>query len=321
MSLVTIIIPCYNAESFVADAIESAFAQTFKDIEIIVVDDGSTDGTIDVINRYANRIRILRQRNLGAPAARNNGMRAARGEFVQFLDADDILLPSKVEVCIQHFEPDIDVVFCDYIDEDALERRGGSLVKRAIYSLQRPPPHWDPNDVVTSTLKSPVTTLAPLFRLSTLQQLGGWDERLKNNQDIELTFRLALNGARFKKIDQALVQVRHHRSATRIRMRPDSHRGVLHATRIMHEQALKLNALTPSLRTALAARYARWGRIAYLRGDRDIARNAFELARSMDRDAKPSGCPLYNAAARLLGLERMVAITAVCARVLKFGSR
>jgi len=95
--LVSIIIPCHNAEPWVAAAVESALAQTWEDIEVIAVNDGSTDGSAGVLRRLAGpRVRVIDQPNSGASSARNSGLRAAGGEFIQFLDADDLLAPAKV---------------------------------------------------------------------------------------------------------------------------------------------------------------------------------------------------------------------------------
>jgi glycosyltransferase involved in cell wall biosynthesis len=95
--LVSIVVPCYNAAPWVAAAIESALAQTWPEIEVIAVNDGSVDDSIGVLRRFEGpRVRILDQPNRGASAARNAGMRAATGKYIQFLDADDLLTPDKV---------------------------------------------------------------------------------------------------------------------------------------------------------------------------------------------------------------------------------
>src|SRR3954463_8415699 len=94
--LVSIIIPCFNAERYVGDAIRSALAQTYDSIEVIVIDDGSTDGSLKVIKSFGDAVRIESQPNAGACAARNHGIDLARGEYVQFLDADDLLHPEKI---------------------------------------------------------------------------------------------------------------------------------------------------------------------------------------------------------------------------------
>ncbi len=94
---VSIIINNYNYASYVGQAIDSALAQSWRDCEVIVVDDGSSDGSWPLIERYRDRARVLRQENGGQGAAYNAGWRMARGEFVLFLDADDLLDPGAIE--------------------------------------------------------------------------------------------------------------------------------------------------------------------------------------------------------------------------------
>jgi glycosyltransferase involved in cell wall biosynthesis len=95
--LVSIIIPCYNAEPWIAAAVDSALAQSWQEIEVIAVNDGSSDGSLAVLRRLAGpKVRVVDQPNRGAAAARNAGLSMARGEFVQFLDADDLLTPGKI---------------------------------------------------------------------------------------------------------------------------------------------------------------------------------------------------------------------------------
>ena len=95
-SLVSIITPCYNGEKYVAHTIRSVLAQTYENWELIIVDDGSTDGSASIIRSFAqtdSRIRFIRQENAGSAAARNAGIRAARGRFLALLDADDVWEP------------------------------------------------------------------------------------------------------------------------------------------------------------------------------------------------------------------------------------
>jgi|CZKI01.1.fsa_nt_gi glycosyltransferase involved in cell wall biosynthesis len=95
--LVSIIIPCFNAEHWVSAAIESALGQTWRETEVIAINDGSSDGSPAVLRRYVGpRVQVIDRPNRGAAAARNAGMRAAKGEFIQFLDADDLLTPAKI---------------------------------------------------------------------------------------------------------------------------------------------------------------------------------------------------------------------------------
>ena len=93
--LTSVVIPCYNAEGYVGEAIESALNQTYRPVEVIVIDDGSTDGSLDVIRSFGDRIRYESGPNRGPSAARNRGVQLARGELIQFLDADDVLHPEK----------------------------------------------------------------------------------------------------------------------------------------------------------------------------------------------------------------------------------
>ena len=94
---VSIIIPCFNAEAWVGAAIDSVLAQTWPETEVIAINDGSRDASLAEMRRFEGpRVRVLDQGNLGASAARNSGLRAASGEFIQFLDADDLLAPDKI---------------------------------------------------------------------------------------------------------------------------------------------------------------------------------------------------------------------------------
>ena len=97
MVKVSVIIPVYNVEPYLKQCMDSVVGQTLKDIEIICVDDGSTDGSLDILREYAaedNRIQIIEQKNAGAGAARNNGMRHATGKYLSFLDSDDFFEPT-----------------------------------------------------------------------------------------------------------------------------------------------------------------------------------------------------------------------------------
>src|SRR5215212_11526906 len=95
--LVSVVIPTYNRRRLVVEAVESALAQTYRPLEILVVDDGSTDGTEAELHRFGSAVRYLKQPNQGAAAARNRGIRAATGELVAFLDSDDLWAPAKIE--------------------------------------------------------------------------------------------------------------------------------------------------------------------------------------------------------------------------------
>src|SRR5512132_248706 len=95
--LVSVIVPAYNAGSTIAEAVESALAQTYRPLEVVVVDDGSTDDTAEVVaERFEDRVHIISAPHRGRGAARNTGLATARGAYIQFLDADDVLAPAKI---------------------------------------------------------------------------------------------------------------------------------------------------------------------------------------------------------------------------------
>ena len=111
---VSIVVPVYNAEQYVAETLRSVFAQTYQNFEVIIVDDGSPDRSIDICRQFTDpRIKIIQQSNRGLPGARNTGIRHAKGAYLAFLDADDLWLPEKLEKHIKHLEssPDIGVSF------------------------------------------------------------------------------------------------------------------------------------------------------------------------------------------------------------------
>jgi glycosyltransferase involved in cell wall biosynthesis len=126
---VSVVIPTYNAANVLTQAIDSALAQTYRPFEIIVIDDGSSDNTPDLLRAYGDRIRSLRQDNSGVYAARNRGIRAARGRYIAFLDADDVWLPGKLQrqVEILDKQPEFPVIHTD----TALIDAEGCLLKAA----------------------------------------------------------------------------------------------------------------------------------------------------------------------------------------------
>jgi glycosyltransferase involved in cell wall biosynthesis len=189
--LVSILIPCYNAERWIAQAIESALAQTWSEKEIFVVDDGSTDGSLDVIREYDGRIRWETGPNRGGNVARNRLLELARGEWVQYLDADDYLLPDKVARQMEFLatQAHVDVLFGPVTLEHWSER-GAQLELRPI-----PEPHdvW----LLLASRRMPPTG-APLWRKQAILDVGGWKPDQPCCQEYELYLRLLIGGRRFE---------------------------------------------------------------------------------------------------------------------------
>ena len=129
MPAVSVVIPSYNMGNYIGEAISSVLQQTYRDFEIIVVDDGSTDDTERIINRYNGNIRYIKQSNSGPAQARNLGIQHARGDFVSLLDADDLFIKNKLELQMKHLEkhPDIGILGGGCLLIDDIGQRLGKM--------------------------------------------------------------------------------------------------------------------------------------------------------------------------------------------------
>jgi glycosyltransferase involved in cell wall biosynthesis len=208
--LVSVVIPVYNGERYLAECLESVKKQTWPSIETIVVDDGSTDRSVEIASKDA-RVRLIRQSNRDVSAARNAGIQASQGEFVAFLDYDDLWLPEKVERQMGCFaqNPGTDVVFTDVIkfDDDGRtrhpqdRRRWASRLNgpRAFQSLAK---------------KNPILPSAVMAKKGSLLRAGLFDERFKTCGDYEMWLRMAGRGMRFVYLDHPLTRYRVHSANT-----------------------------------------------------------------------------------------------------------
>jgi glycosyltransferase involved in cell wall biosynthesis len=182
-ALVSVVVPCFNQAHFLPDAIESVLAQTYPNVEIVVVDDGSTDNTSAVVERYPG-VRAVRQRNQGLAAARNAGLKQATGAYVVFLDADDLLLPDALTVGERALEERPDVVFVFGCTMFAMD--DGS---------QAPPPHRPQmsGEYYAALLAGcPIMSIASvMFRRSIFDEMKPFDRSLRAAEDYELYYRLA----------------------------------------------------------------------------------------------------------------------------------
>lgn len=201
---VTIVIPAYNYAEFLAEAIDSALAQTHPVIEVLVVDDGSTDETPHLLEGYADRIRVVTQDNLGLAAARNTGLREASHELVAFLDADDRLLPHMVGL----LQGTLSLVGQEYALVAAchayIDASGRPLAK----AMRGPAETGEITraDLLLANRFAPSTVLA---RRDALLALGGFDEDLPRVEDRDLWLRLAEH-RRLMQVPDALAEVRLH---------------------------------------------------------------------------------------------------------------
>lgn len=193
---VSILIPCYNAEQWIAQAIESALVQTYANTEVIVVDDGSIDDSLGIIKSFGHKIRWETGPNRGGNAARNRLLELSTGKWLQYLDADDYLLPDKIQDQIHHLstEPEADIIFSPIVLE--CHQSGRIWCENTMI----PAPH-DPW-VLLFRWYLPQTG-SPLWSKQALLDVGGWRPDQPRCQEHELYLRLLIAGKRFSYCDSA----------------------------------------------------------------------------------------------------------------------
>lgn len=202
---VSVVIPTYNYAQFVSEAIDSVLAQTFPNVEIIVVDDGSTDNTKEVLSGYGAKIKYIFQKNKGVSAARNFGVRNSTGDLIAFLDADDTWFPDKIEKQIECFSVDAEVgyVHCSLEEYDVYKNIIGKYLDGAN--------GWLADDLLLlrPVIVGPGSTL--LLKRGVFDATGGFDERpiMRASEDWEFSYRLAkISKGAF--VPEVLVRYRNH---------------------------------------------------------------------------------------------------------------
>jgi glycosyltransferase involved in cell wall biosynthesis len=204
---ITVIIPTYNNAPYLPLALTSIFEQDFTAYEIIVVDDGSTDDTVRLLEPFAGRIQYIYQENAGSAAARNRGLGLARGQFVVFLDADDLLLPGKLrqQVAYLRERPSLGYVHSGWhqVDENG----------RLLQTVE--PWHQVPALTLEAWLQYKTVQLgAIMFRRRWLEQVGGLDPTLRQAHDVDLMLRLSLAGCQGEWLYAPTISYRQHSHST-----------------------------------------------------------------------------------------------------------
>jgi glycosyltransferase involved in cell wall biosynthesis len=211
MPRVSIIIPTYNGDRFIAETLESVLNQTYDNYEIIVIDDGSSDTTLQVLNHSlaqygelgGDRIRIVTQANQGVAAARNRGLELAQGELIIFLDQDDLLLPDKLATQVPYFDRFSDV---------GIVHSGWRLVDAQGNKLSDSEP-WRDVPVLNSASwirRMPALFSAMIFRRDWLERVNGLSTQFKQACDVDLIQRLVLAGCQSVWLPQITVLYRQH---------------------------------------------------------------------------------------------------------------
>jgi glycosyltransferase involved in cell wall biosynthesis len=280
--LVSCVIPCYNGHRYVKFAIESALSQTYQSIEVIVVDDDSTDDTPEILAAYGDRIRVVRQSNAGCGVARNTGAAISSGKYLAWLDSDDVWLPNKIarQVAILEKREDIGQVHtrCWIIDEAG-----------------NPPAPVEPfpfpaeiirDDILrTLVVDTDIFPSSCIVRRSTFEAVGGYNPAYRFSEDWELDLRLA-RATKFAFLDVALTCYRSHGESM------SSHRWPHAVGRLqlqkqieqVRQELLKLDP-SPAMLTAyrthsikFADAYYKFGRYGLKNGDLNDAKTALREA-------------------------------------------
>ncbi|MDE3242950.1 MAG: glycosyltransferase family 2 protein [Nitrospirota bacterium] len=277
MPKVSVIVPVYNGERYLREALDSVFAQTFRDYEVICVDDGSTDNSLALIGEYGEQVKVVRQANAGGCAARNMGVQRSGAPYIAFLDQDDRWYLHKLEqqVAVLEAEPDVVLALCnsDRMDaEGRLLQVGAALAERATRRLSPLGRLIDEDQLLSSAM---------LVRRDALIRAGMYDPELRGFEDFDLSARLRLQG-RFKFLEQSGMCYRVHAASL-------SHAGGDAVVRSRERFLLKMRGLYAGDRerqrlilTMLAECYSDWGLSVVRAGNRAEGRRL--LRRSLRED-------------------------------------
>ncbi len=215
--IVSVVIPTYNYAEFLPKAIESVLGQ--DDIQVIIVDDGSTDNTKEIVRTFGPGIEYIQQTSQGPSAARNRGIAASKGEFVAFLDADDYWLPGKLDqqVDLLNSRPDIagcHTAFVVSVQSKNKKQRVGCYWNQSGY-------HPSFRELLRDNC---VNMSTMVIRREVFSRIGVFDETLRTSEDWNFWLRVVLGGCRLYYLREPLVATRHHQTNSHVRIRPETQR-------------------------------------------------------------------------------------------------
>lgn len=297
---ISVIIPSYNRERFIGEAIDSALAQKGVNLEIILVDGASSDDTVAVARRHAPDIRVISEPDQGVSDARNKGIQIARAPWIAFLDADDIWKPDKLkqQLALAKKAPDVEFIFCD-----AWQYRGDEVILPSFLATRELYPEIPkrsvgedlvvfeaPMDEEIMRVNYVVTTSTAMVRTQAAREVGGFDPTLKVCEDYEFWLRV-VKGRKSGVVEKPLVGYRHHGTS----LSDDRHAMIMGRV----EVADRVDAdATPYPRGARSffreerwRRYTQLGKMAIHSGNMKEAREF--LGKSLQIRATPSNRALY----------------------------
>lgn len=300
--------PCRNAAAYVAEAVESCLEQEVE-VEVVAVDDGSTDETAEVLRRFGPPVTVLTAPARGAPTARNMAFEASTAPFIQYLDADDVILPGKLVAQLSFLETmPVDTVYGDWryrFDEGGAQRLG---------PVQRTGSQDDPVEALLDDWWMP--SMAPLHRREAVEAGEGWDPSIPMADDHDFLLSLAITGARLAYQPGCHSLYRRHsdRSVSRV----DHVRWLAGRVALLDKAETSLarrEALTSPRRRSLARSYLRLARW-WWDHDRDEARRLYARARGVHADVEPDSIA-YRALLALTGFDRAEQVASIRRRALR----
>lgn len=307
MPKVSVIMPSYNTAGLIAEALDSVLAQEYRDFEVIVINDGSPD-TADlerVLAPYRQRIVYLKQENRRASGARNNGIQHARGEYLAFLDSDDIWTPRYLQIQMQHLDadPSLDMIYCDCLIIGEGPQAGRTHMH---FCPSHGPASFE--GILTERCQAPIS--ATIVRRSALIRAGLFDERLPMCDDYEMWLRLAYHGGRIAYHPGVLSRIRIGRpnslSTSNLRM--------LAALETILSNVLADWKLSPEQRELVSGKLKETQALSALeRGKQCLRSGDFEQARLQFERANDQLCR-GKLQLTLLGLRVAPGLTAFAAR-------
>lgn len=207
LAKISVVIPAFNRADLIGETIESLLAQTYSPSEIIVVDDGSTDGTADAVSRYRHPVRLFRQKNQGPGAARNLGFRHCSGDVVHFMDSDDISSPNTYEVQLKALnDTGADFAYGPWVKTRFFQKK---VEFQPVVIQQRPIPAGATMDCWL--LRGWVTVLQPcLLRRSLIERVGSYRTDLRPSEDSELLYRIGKSKAKLVHTPETILLYRVH---------------------------------------------------------------------------------------------------------------
>lgn len=320
--LVSILIPVYNTEKYVAEAIESALNQTYKNIEIVIVDDGSTDRSWEIIEsyreKYPNIIKTFKQENKGACAARNKAFELSTGQYIQYLDSDDLLAPDKIEHQIKYF---------DGSGEDELVVFGNWIVfkNNRLYPTDI---EYFPDETLKKNLtpiewfilnKSAYTSIW-LTPRELIKKSNGWDITIRINQDSEFFTRVITLAKNLIYCKEAYCYYRFDTPRSIRKKNRDINMAKSYfKTCLTYESSLKKFESLYDINKALKKKYLDFIFI-YYPYEKDFTKIAFSKVKNLKTRTELPGSPLQNLLVKMLGLKIGLRLYSIYYK-LKYGNK